>query len=194
MSVARLVPLGLLAAMAVACARWAAPPTKEIDQAREAIEAARAAGADEYARDDAAAAADALKHAQDAVADHDYRLALSSALDGRERAQTAATLAAERKAAARAGAEKAVSALADAIATAKARVKSAERVRVPAKTLSAPRRGVADAERHLQEARAALEKGHYEAADTNAAGATAQLANVTRDLRAPRITATRRRR
>ena len=66
------------------------PPDKEMQQAQGAIDAARAAGADQYARDEFTAAEDALKRAHEAVDQRDYRQALNNALDARERAQTAA--------------------------------------------------------------------------------------------------------
>ena len=71
------------------------PPTREMDQAQGAIDAARAAGADRYATEEYQAAVDALKQAQEAVAQRDYRLALNHAIDSRERAQNAAKQAAE---------------------------------------------------------------------------------------------------
>ncbi len=93
----------LAAAFGAACD---APPAKEIQQAQGAIDTARAGGADEYAHDEFAAAEDALKRAQQAVQDRDYRLALNDALDARERAQNAAAQVGDAKAAARAGAER----------------------------------------------------------------------------------------
>ena len=77
-------------AAAMACAE---PPDKEIQQAIGAIDAARAAGAAEYAAEDFTAAQDALTRANDAVELRDYRLALNHALDSRERAQNAAKMA-----------------------------------------------------------------------------------------------------
>src|ERR1041384_1104727 len=72
------------------------PPNKEMDQAQGAIDAARAAGADRYAATEYTAATDALKRAQDAVAQRDYRQALNEALDSREHAQNAAREAVQR--------------------------------------------------------------------------------------------------
>ena len=66
------------------------PPDKEMQQAQGAIDAARAAGADQYAHEEFAAAQEALTHANEAVEQRDYRLALNHALDSRERAQNAA--------------------------------------------------------------------------------------------------------
>src|SRR3989442_1051555 len=77
----------LLAALVItACGD---PPNKEMDQAQGAIDAARAAGADRYAATEYSAATDALKRAQDAVAQDDY-LAARTALQGvKERIQQA---------------------------------------------------------------------------------------------------------
>src|SRR5262250_2964899 len=102
-----LLPLVLVAAIASACAE---PPDREIQQAQSAIEAARAAGADVYAHDEFAAAQTALKNANDAVTQRDYRLALNNALDARERAQNAAKEAGERKIVARGDADRAIAA------------------------------------------------------------------------------------
>ncbi|PYQ81492.1 MAG: hypothetical protein DMG01_03845 [Acidobacteria bacterium] len=73
----------LLSAVIVAAVTAAAcgdPPDKEIQQAQGAIDAAKAAGADLYARDELAAAEKAVKDANTAVNDRDYRLALNNAL------------------------------------------------------------------------------------------------------------------
>src|SRR6185436_8216588 len=78
------------------------PPQIEMQQAQSAIDAARTAGADEYAHDELAAAEGALVRARTAVEERDYRLALNNSLDSRERAQTAGAQAASQKAAARA--------------------------------------------------------------------------------------------
>src|SRR5215831_15106615 len=121
--VRRVGPVVLLAALAAACAE---PPDKEIQQAQGAIDAARAAGADEYAHEEFAAAQQALKRAQDAVGERDYQLALNHALDSRERAQNAAKAAADHKAAARVDAEHAIAAADAALADSRARLKAAE--------------------------------------------------------------------
>src|SRR5436190_8399990 len=100
-----LLSLAIVAAvMGAACGD---PPDKEMQQAQGAIDAARAAGADQYAHDEFTAAEDALKRSRDAVEQRDYRQALNSALDARERAQTAAKEAVDGKATARVEGEKA---------------------------------------------------------------------------------------
>src|SRR5262245_30894708 len=85
-------------AFSAACS---SPPDKEINQAQGAIDAAGAAGAEKYAAEEYRAAQQALQRAHEAVGQRDYRLALSSAIDARERAQEAARQAAEGKAVAR---------------------------------------------------------------------------------------------
>ncbi len=64
--------LGMVIVLAAACVACATPPDKEMQQAQAGIEAARRAGAERYAPDELAASLQALKRAQDAVADHDF--------------------------------------------------------------------------------------------------------------------------
>jgi len=118
----RLAVGGFLIAAALALTSCGDPPSKELHQAQGAIDAARAAGADAYATEDYGAAVDALKRAEDAVAQRDYRLALSQALDSRERAQAAAKLAASQKAAVRSEAERMLAEVTSAVAVAAARL------------------------------------------------------------------------
>src|SRR4051812_29062635 len=108
MSPTRRLFLSLAAMAAIAGSACGDPPDKEMQQAQGAIDAARAAGADQYAREEFTAAEDALKRAHDAVDQRDYRQALNNALDARERAQTAAKDTVNNKATARADAEKAI--------------------------------------------------------------------------------------
>jgi len=76
----------------------AEPPNREIDQAQGALDAARAAGAEQYAAEEFAAAVTSLKQSRAAVAARDYRSALNYALDSRERAQIAAKQASNQRA------------------------------------------------------------------------------------------------
>src|SRR5262249_54461881 len=151
----------LLLALSMWCAACAEPPNNEMQQAQGAIDAARAAGADQYAHDEFAAAVDALKRANDAVADRDYRLALDNALDSRERARNAAKQASDQKAADRASAERAMLAATRALATAQSRLQASEFARISARTLTTARRKIGEAEKQLQEARAGFDAGDY---------------------------------
>ena len=73
------------------------PPQKEIDRAQQAIDTARAAGAEQYAPESFAAATTALQQSHEAVDQRDYRLALSRAVDASDRAQEAATAGGRRQ-------------------------------------------------------------------------------------------------
>src|SRR5207237_8077226 len=102
-----------------------------------ALDAARAAGADRYAKDEYQAALAALKSAQDAVTQRDYRLALNHALDSRERAQAAAKQAADQQAAQRSGAERRLGEVTTMLALANQRLSAAQAARVPRRSLVA---------------------------------------------------------
>jgi hypothetical protein len=145
-------------ALSVACSE---PPQKEIDRAQGAIDAARAAGADQYATEAYNAATSALQQAHDAVQQRDYRLALSRALDANERALEAAKESANGKARARGESEGLLAATATSIHQLQTKLKAAETARVPAAQLESGRRLRSDADRVLQEARAAVKEGNY---------------------------------
>jgi hypothetical protein len=154
----RLPAIGLLLLLAAGCSE---PPQKEINQAQGAIDAARAAGADQYAVEEYNAATTALQKSHDAVDQRDYRQALSYALDARERAQDAARQAADGKARARITAEVAFNQISARAQQLEARIKTAEAARVPARELQKSRDTLAKARTALQEARTAIDAGNY---------------------------------
>jgi hypothetical protein len=173
--------LALLVLFTTACG--GDPPDKEMQQAQGAIDAALAAGADEYASEELAAAEAALTRAGAAVAARDYRLALNHALDSRQRAQNAAKLAAENMAAERVEIDRSITRAANGVeAMRTTRLKSADVPRLPARTVAAVRKSVDDADRSVQEARAALERSDYRAAAAAAAAANAALSAATTTL------------
>jgi hypothetical protein len=182
MSLTRAVILFLTLGAAVSAAGCGEPPDREMQQALGAIDAARAAGAEEYATEEFRAAQQALERANEAVGLRDYRLALNHALDSRERAQNSAKLAAEGRAAARVEADHALTALAGALAGAQTLLKNAEAARAPARTLAEPRRTLASTERRLQEARTAFEQGAYHEVVSIEAKEREALAAATRTL------------
>jgi hypothetical protein len=137
-------------------AACSAPPQKEIDMAQGAIDAARAAGAEQYATEEYAAATAALQDAHDAVGQRDFRLALTRALDAHDRAQDAARGAADGKARARGEVEAATAAAAAAVAQIQRRIEAAETAKVPARELASARKAHADAGKAVQEARTAI--------------------------------------
>lgn len=185
----------LLLVILLLSAGCAEPPSKEMHQAQGAIDAARAAGADRFAPSELAAATDALKRSEEAVAAGDYRQALSHALDSRERAQHAARVAVDGRADMRGQAERAISEVATLLARAQAQLKDRDGARTNARLLREPRATVAKAETVLQEARSALAKEDYaavsQALDGVAAGLQAALTQI--DGAAPPGTTRRRR-
>jgi hypothetical protein len=175
--------LGILCiAVSTAGACSGDPPDKEIQQAQSAIEAARAGGAERYATSELTAAQQTLAHAREAVGERDYRLALSYALDARERAQTATKEAMDRKVALRDEAERNLGSAQTALAAARNRLKTAEASKIPARALAEARSNVATGEGRVQEARTAFEQGNFEAAGTAASQAANSLAQTARDL------------
>ena len=158
------------------------PPTKEMQDAQTAIDAALAAGADKYASEEYAFAREAIQRAKAAVSEGDYRLALSSALDSRERAQLAAQEATTKKAAARAESESALTRVRGLVATAKTRIDGAEADRAAASALAGPKSALASAEQHVQEAGAAFGQGDYVKANSETAAALQALVAVTTGL------------
>ena len=186
--------LSLLIAAALAAFACGAPPDKEMQQAQGAIDAARAAGADQYAHEEFVAAEDALKHAHEAVDERDYRLALNHALDSLERAQNAAREAADGKATARSDADRAIADATAALNRVRAALKTAETARVPVRTLTLARLVIADGDQRLQKARAAFGRGDYLGAAAAVTGAPPRLLATARDLDAAAAPAARRRR
>ena len=181
----------LLLAFATACG--GDPPDKEIKQAQAAIEAARGAGADQYAKAEYTAAQDALKRSMDAVADRDYRLALNHALDARERAEAAARQAVDGKVIARADADRAVRDLTAALSDARARLKSAESAHVAPRIVGEGRRAIAAADAAVQKARTAIEAGDYAAATALIAETSLHLRAAMHDLEIAQTAPARRR-
>jgi hypothetical protein len=131
------MPFGSLRVIPVVCllvvlAGCATPPSKELSQAQGALDAARAAGAAEYATEEFTAANDTLARAHDAVSARDYRAALSYALDASARAQAAAKSAVEGRVKAQSAAEQALGEMAAAVTQLETRLAAPEARRVPA--------------------------------------------------------------
>lgn len=139
----------------------AEPPSKEMNQAQGAIDAARAAGADRFAAEEFQAAVNALKRSDEAVAARDYRQALNNAIDSRERAQNAAKLAVEGRANSRGEAERAIAEVATLHDRADELLKDPSLTKLPAASLDGAQGTVTAAGKALQEARTALKQEDY---------------------------------
>ncbi len=169
------------------------PPNKEILQAEAAIATAQTEGADTFAHDEFKAAQEALTHAHEAVTARDYRLALSHALDSRERALNAAAQASAGTAAAQSAADTAISVATAAVAAAKSALQAGEAAHAPARALASVQTTLATATTDLQEARTARGAKNFQAASAAAHAATEQLAAIAEDLNAMTPAARRKR-
>lgn len=167
--------LGLVLLLVAASAACGAPPEKEYHQAVGAIEAARAAGAALYAPDELSAAETALTQYDQAVAQRDFRQALSHALSSRESATAAAAKAAGEKARMRGETERLFPVIQEQLDRARTAAASA---RTQPQTARALRTLVVDTEKTLQEARAALERDEVKKARELVDGLEARLAQA----------------
>jgi hypothetical protein len=158
------------------------PPQKEIDRAQGAIDAARAAGADQYATEPFTAATTAMQQTHEAVAQRDYRLALSRAVDANERALEAARQAADGKARAQGEAQAAMGRAMAVTRQLGEQLKAAETARIPLRELEAARRVHVDAQRVLQEARTAMSAGTYLVVTRQMQELSAKIAALTTDV------------
>jgi hypothetical protein len=169
------------------------PPNKEMDQAQGAIDAARAAGADRYATTEYGAATNALKLANDAVAQRDYRLALGYALESREHAQNAARDGAEARARIRGEVERSMAEIAALTARANTQLEAAQRARTPRSVLRAARQALAQVNDDVQKAGAAVKTGDYLAARPALEGVTQRIEKVIADVSGASTTQSSRR-
>jgi hypothetical protein len=158
------------------------PPSKEMNQAQGAIDAARAAGADKYAVEEYGAAVAALDKSRAAVDQRDYRQALSHALDARERAQAAARTASDEKVRLHAVSDRALHLAELALDRSKTALDRADVAKVPPREIAAQRATVTDADRSVREARAAIERGDFDAGARPLDGLAARLDTTTSEI------------
>lgn len=163
----------------------AEPPNREMSQAQGAIDAARAAGAEEYAADEFTAAIAALTQSQTAVGQRDYRLALSLAIDAFERAQQAARVAVEARANARGAAERMMAEAATLLGQARTRLADPAISRLPDRVMSEQRSTLDSADTALQESRKSLEADRYAQAAARLAGVADSIRRVLAALEQP---------
>lgn len=193
-AVLRAACAALALASLTACA---APPQKEMDQAEGAIATARAAGAPQYAPEEFTAAETALRRSHEAAGQRDFRQALNHALDARQRAQTAARDAGDRKAVARGQAERAITSAELALAMAQQRLGAAVAAapttgRRPATAVAAQtalQQAIATATSGLQEARSHLDAQRFDQVLTVVTPVGAQIQAATRAFEAATVAA-----
>ena len=161
--------------VAISCAE---PPHKEMDQAQGAIDAARAAGAEQYAAAEFTAATKALAQSNEAVTVRDYRLALNYALESREQAQNAARTAADTRAKLRGDVERSIAEAKSLIAQARARVDGPSGAQIPRGTRRTAQQRLKQLEGELQKADASLQAEKYQEADQLLTGIKRQIQSV----------------
>jgi hypothetical protein len=152
-----------------------APPDKEISRAQSAIDAARTAGADQYAPESFAAATTAFQQAHEAVDQRDYRLALTRAVEATDRAGEASREAADGKARARRATEMAINAVNAELPRLETQIKTAEAARLTARDLADARAVARNAAAALQKARALLAGENYKDARAAVDGLAEQI-------------------
>ena len=147
-----------VAVLAAACGD---PPNKEINEAKGALDAARAAGAEEYAAQALHDAQTAYDKSLAAVEQRDYRLALNHALDARERAHDAVKDAGNEKARVRADVARTLQAAEDSLRLLHARISSAETEKATRAQLAAARRVVEPLDAAVSRARDAVARSDF---------------------------------
>jgi hypothetical protein len=181
--VCRRLQLPLLVSLVVMSIACTDPPNKEMNQAQGAIAAAEAAGAAQYAPTELSAATDALKRSEEAVTQRDYRLALSLAIDSRERAQDAVKVAADARARARGDAERVIAEVNTLLIQATDRLRDPNVAHLPRKVTDPAEAAVRAADKRLQEARAALTTEDYARVVSLTDGLAAQLRAILAETR-----------
>jgi len=174
-----LVVAGLGVLLTVACAE---PPTKEMNQAQGALDAAQAAGAEAFAPEEYAAARTALANSTTAAQQGDYRQALAHALDARERAQEAARRAGDEKARIRAEADRALARAEVILDQARASLAAARAARVSGAALAPHVSRISSAETAIREARAAMAREDFAAAARTVEGLDQALAQSSSEM------------
>ena len=151
-----------------------------MDQAQGAIDAAKAAGAEKYAPTEYAAAQTALKQANDAVEQRDYRLALNHALESREQAQNAARTAADTRARLRGDTERALAEVTSLIVQTRNRLTT-----LPPARARRVRQVLAVSGEEVQKAGKAIQAEDYEGAQRILAAAKGEIQKLVPAAPAP---------
>jgi len=151
-------------------------PQKEMDLAQGALDAARAAGAEQYAPREMTAATAALQQAHEAIAQRDFRLALTRALDAHDRALEAARAAAEGQVRARAETDAAITAARTTVQTLARRLELPDAAKLPKRDVDAARAALTAAQGDVQRAGSAVGAADYAGARKAVAGISVRIA------------------
>jgi hypothetical protein len=169
----------ILAVLAAACGE---PPNREINEAKGALDAARAAGAEQYAAEALNDAQTAYDKSLAAVEQRDYRLALNHALDARERAHDAVKDAGNEKSRVRADVARTLQSAEDSLRMLNTRISTAETAKTTSAQLAAARRVVEPLEAAVSRAREAVAKGDFMGARTTLEKIEERVAEATSEI------------
>jgi hypothetical protein len=178
----RLGPFSLLLPSLLLAAACEDPPSREMNQAQGVIDAARAAGADQYAADEYNAAVESLAKSREAAEQRDYRLALNFALDAHERGQLAARSAADQKALIRSEADRLLQSAETAVELVTSRLAAARTARVAAADLSRFGARIDIEQAAIEAARNRLEADDLRAARSALRPAVERLEQLTSEI------------
>ena len=165
----RATAVGFLAAI-LFIAACAAPPNREIGDAQQALNLAKAAGAEHYASESYTAAATAYRLANEAVMAGDYRLALNRALESREHAQTATRAADDARSRTRDEVLRTLTTVEGLMVRARTAVEAAERARQSAGVVRDVRQALTLINADVQKASAAIKDEDFLRARTTLTG------------------------
>lgn len=165
-----------------------------MNQAQGAIDAAKAAGAEQFAATELTAAVDALRRSEEFVSQRDYRQALNYAIESREQAQSAAKAAVDARARARGAAEALLAEATTLLAQARAQLRDADAARVPRRALQDARQTIDDAQASVQNARTALNGDDYAQARKTMEGVSKRIRSAISQISSATDPAAARRR
>lgn len=169
---------GALLAFVVTLVSCGSPPQAELDAAQAALDSARQAGAEEYAADAYNRAKNTLADARAKSESGDYDAAKTTAVQAKDQADQAKSLAESTKARVRDEAQAIVSRVTNAIGDARSAVDGAPRGKGADGDLDQLRADLGQAEASLGSARSSLSSGSFNAALTQAKSAESKLNEV----------------
>ena len=169
---------GAILAFVVAVVSCGSPPEAELAAAEAALESARGAGAEAYAADAYDRAKNTLSDARAKVEQGDYDAAKTAAIQAKDQADQAKSLAESTKVRVRDEAQAIVTRLSNAIGDASAAVDGAPRGKGADSDLDQLRADLGQAEAELSDARGSLSSSDFNAALEQAKSAESKLNQV----------------
>jgi len=170
--------VGALLAFVFTLSSCGSPPQAELDAAQAALDSARQAGAETYAADAYNRAKNTLASANAKSEQGEYEAAKSDAVQAKDQADSARTLAESNKAKLRDEAQAIVDRVSNAIGDARAAVDSAPRGKGADGDLDQLRADLGQADAALNDARSSLSSGSFNAALEQAKSADSKLGQV----------------